>query len=179
MEKRKDDKMEKDINKHKVLIINGISDKEGIVDGNADFLGYLEACENHVDDLIAYGRQKYPDIEIFKKMNDRCFLYVPICFLTALNNVVYLNVFDKKWGKRGLLFLPDVISDNQRKVLFDLAKDLAKTNVDIIYDLKFDEDGFVSSQELDVTRGNELEKNLEDYFILYDRKMSDNKKPKS
>lgn len=153
--------MDKEINNYKGIIISG--DNEGDVDGKCDFIGHKDEYEYHIDALLDYALKKYPDVQVFKIIPGNCEPNVPIYFLTALNNIVYLNVSSQKLGKYGMLFLPDEISLKQKEVLYDLASKLSDVNVDIFYDMSFD-DGLVYSQEFNCLRGLEFKNILDDYF---------------
>ena len=81
-----------------VAIING--QYEGDIDGNIDYMGRLylkndtgildsnkvdlDKYRNHVDHLLKYGRGKYPNEVIFKKMPDNVEFRVRIFFLSIL-----------------------------------------------------------------------------------------------
>ena len=154
--------MDKKIDDYKALIINGVNDK-GDTDGNIDYVGILDEYAFHVDALIDYAIKKYPNVKIFQKIPDNCEFDVPIFFLTLLNNIVYLNTSDKKYGEKGLLFFPDEISLKQKENLFALAKKLSNVRVTIIYDLDFD-DGLVRNKEFSFKSGISFEEMLDENF---------------
>ena len=159
--------MDEKIDDYKALIINGVND-QGDIDGNFDYVGILDEYVFHVDALIDYAIEKYPGVKIFQKIPDNCEFDVPIFFLTLLNNIVYLNVSDKKYGKKGLLFFPDEISLKQKENLYALAKKLFNVSITIIYDLDFD-DGLVKNKDFSFKRGISFEEMLDEFFKKNDK----------
>ncbi len=172
--------MEKNIDDYKAIIINGVNDK-GDIDGNIDFIGNIDDYDFHVDCLIDYGIEKYPDSQIFKVIPNNCEPNVPVYFLCMFNNVVYLNVSSSRYGKRGILFLPDEISDKQKLALEKISELLANINVDIVYNMRFD-DGLVYTEEFDSKRGFSFKEVLDDFYnmVYQDSSKADNeKKPRN
>lgn len=163
--------MDKNINEYKAIIINGTNDKSNDIDGHVDFVGPIGECDYHVDCLLEYARDKYPDVSIFQRITDRCEPDVPIFFLTWLNNVVYINISGNRVGKYGMLFLPDEISEKQLKLIYELAKQIPKAHVDIVYDMDFD-DGFVESKEFNYERGKGFEETLNEFLKKVNQKKS-------
>lgn len=154
---------------YKAIIINGINDK-GDVDGQINFVGKKDKYDFHVDCLLDYAIEKYPTVQVFKVIPSNCEPDVPVYFLTVLNNIVYLNVSGGRNGRRGILFMPDEISPKQKEVLCALSKRYTNINVDIIYNMDFD-DGLVYSEEFDCKRGMKFEDVLNDFFnTQYEKK---------
>ena len=54
--------MDKNIEDYKAVIINGTNDKSNDVDGNVDFIGAIGECDYHIDCLLSYAVEKYPDV---------------------------------------------------------------------------------------------------------------------
>lgn len=154
--------MNKKINDYKAVIINGVNNK-GDIDGNIDYVGDLDEYGFHIDALIEYALEKYPDVQVFSKIPSNCEFDVPIFFLTWLNNIVYVNVSDVKHGKKGIVFFPDEVSLKQKDALYDFAKGLSNVNITVIYNMDFD-DGLVFSHEFDCKRGMSFEEILDDFF---------------
>ena len=76
-----------------------------IIDDKKEFknLGSIKEKDIHTVELTNYGKERYPNQSIFKKIN---YLYpynVPVYVLTKLNNIVFLNLGNKK----GILYLND------------------------------------------------------------------------
>lgn len=154
--------MDKKVNDYKAVIINGVNDK-GDVDGNIDYVGDLEEYGFHVDALIEYALEKYPNVSIFQKIPNNCEFDVPIFFLTWLNNIVYVNVSDVRHGKKGIVFFPDEVSLKQKESLYAFAEKLSNVNITVIYDMDFD-DGLVYSHEFDCRRGLSFVDVLDEFF---------------
>ena len=164
--------MDKNIEDYKAVIIKGTNDKSNDVDGNVDFIGAIGECDYHIDCLLSYAVEKYPDVSIFKRIPSNCEPDVPIFFLTWLNNVVYINISGRNMSNRGMLFLPDEISDLQMHLIYELAKQIPKAKVNIIYDLDFD-DGLVYSKEFNYKNDKTFKQTLDSFF-----KSINEKKPK-
>lgn len=175
-----------------VIIINGENEK-GDIDGHIDFVGKIyydkdihnikeiddiDRLKTHIDYLLAYGKEKYSDVQVFNLLSEKHFYQVIVYFLSIFNNIVYLNISLSKHQQKGLLFMPDEISEKQRESLFEIAHESPNVNVQILYDLTFD-DGNIDLQEFDSRRGLSFEDVLKDYFVLTNRKKDIEKKSKS
>ena len=68
-----------------------------------------------------------------------------------------------------MLYMPDEISDKQKEVLLELSKTLPKSNVDIVYDMDFD-DGEVTGTEFGYKRGQDFVDALNDFFKKNEKK---------
>lgn len=154
--------MNKKVNDFKAVVINGVNNK-GDIDGNIDYVGNLDEYGFHVDALIEYAINKYPDVSVFSQIPNNCEFDVPIFFLIWLNNIVYVNVSDVRHGKKGIVFFPDEISLKQKEALYNFARGLSNVNITVIYDMDFD-DGLVYSHEFDCKRGISFDKVLDDFF---------------
>ena len=173
-----------------VAIING--QNEGDIDGNIDYVGRLylkndtgildsnevdlDKYRNHVDHLLKYGRETYPNKVIFNKMPDNVEFRVPIFFLSILDNIVYLNVSTEKYGRHGWIFMPDEVSDKQKETLYEFARKLFNVNVSLFYNLNYSEDKGIIVKGYDCSNGISFEEILDDYFEMTKRY---EKKPKS
>lgn len=175
-----------------VMIINGENEK-GDIDGQIDFVGKIfydknihdikgindiDRFKTHVDYLLEYGQKKYPDVQVFNILSVNHFYQVIIYFLSVFNNIVYLNISISKQQQKGLLFMPDEVSEKQKDSLLKMAKDSPNVNVQILYDLKLN-DGNIDLQEFDAMRGSSFEDVINDYFVLMDRKKDIEKKSKN
>lgn len=156
--------MEKKIEDYKAIIIKGINEKnEDGANGKVELVGHVDDYDFHTGCLIDYGLENYPDVQVFKIIPNNCEPDVPIYFLTVFNNIVYINVSSGNYGKRGILFFPDEISIKQKEELHKLSEKLSNVNLDIVYDMYFD-DGLVYSQEFDCKRGHDFKYVLDDFF---------------
>ncbi len=138
------------VDDYKVVIITGENKKSDDKDGEVIYVGPIDDYSFHIDCLIDYTRERYPNVNVFKQINDRCLPNVPIFFLTWLNSIVYVNLDSERAGRGGMLYMPDAISEKQRAVLLEMAKELPLNNVDIVYDMDFD-DGEVLAKEFQYT----------------------------
>ena len=161
--------MENKIDDYKAVIITGVNDKSDDVDAEVIYVGPIKDYSFHIDCLIDYTRDRYPDVNVFQHINDRCDPNVPIFFLTWLNSIVYINISGNRVGRYGMLFLPDEISVKQKEVLLDLSKVISKAHVDIVYDMDFD-DGIVDAKEFDYKSGKGFEKLLDEFFKQKEKK---------
>lgn len=138
--------MTEDLDDYFVVIITGENEKSDDKDGEIKFIGPVDEYSFHIDCLLDYAIVRYPNIKVFKQMNDRFRPIDPICFLTWLNSIVYLNVSDKRFGNYGILYMPDEISEKQKKSLLEFARKYSNKDVCISYDLDYD-DGVVSATD--------------------------------
>ena len=161
--------MNKNVDDYKVVIITGENEKSDDKDGELIYVGNSKDYSFHIDALIDYSINKYPSVNVFKHINDRCLPCVPIFFLTWLNSIVYTNTSSDRIGKCGMLYMPDEISDKQKEVLLELSKTLPKSNVDIVYDMDFD-DGEVIGTEFGYKRGQDFVDALNDFFKKNEKK---------
>ena len=159
------------IDNYKVVIITGKNDKSEDRDGEVIFVGPLSDYSFHIDCLLDYARRRYPDVRAFQQMNDRCIINVPIFFLTWLNSIVYINISSEKTGKRGILYMPDEVSEIQKKQLLKLAQSISNAYVDIVYDMDFD-DGEVQEEDFKNKKGKKF------YALLSDFLNKNEKKPR-
>ena len=162
-------KMEKNIDNYKALIISGTNDKSNDVDGQLSFVGPIGECDYHVDCLLEYALDKYPDVQIFKRIPSNCEPNVPIFFLTWLNNVVYINISGRRVGKYGMLFMPDEVSEKQMAQINELVKMIPKAKVDIVYNMDFD-DGFVDFEEFDYKNGQGFKETWKEFLQTINEK---------
>lgn len=175
-----------------LMIINGENEK-GDIPGHVDFVGkiyYDKDIQNfkdtdeadkykpHVNYLLEYGREKYPDVQVFNILSDNHLYRTVVYFLSIFNNIVYLNISSNRHQQRGLLFMPEEICEAQKQALYEVARKCLNVNVQLVYDLNFN-DGDVDLKEFDSKRGSSFEDVLDDYFLLLDRKKEAEKKHKN
>ena len=127
----------------KIVIINPFDEdalledgQVSVIKGGDDFL--------HSDALIKYGLETYGEGSIFNVLSRGNYLPdVPIYFLVEENdNVVFLNVSDKRYGIKGLLFVPSVISFEQEERLYDLFGGFNDLSITVNSNMRI-EDGVV------------------------------------
>lgn len=147
------------MDEYMVAIINGGSED----DGDITFLGYHFNYDYHAECLIDYAKDKYPQISGFGDIDCMKDPNLPLYYLSLLNNIIFTNVsVDDE--KRGMLYLPREISDEQIKTLLDFMKLVAEFKVTIVYNLSLI-DGVVFGKDLDALENEDTEEKIEDYFL--------------
>ena len=128
---------------YKIAVIYGKDDPEkNIKDGMIEAFGDIHDQDLlHIDCILEHARKRYPEVAIFKQLTDRHRPEVVACIYTLLGNVVFFNTTKdiKKYGRTGLLMLPDELTDNQIQSLQELTKKIHKYNITISYELNFEE----------------------------------------
>ena len=137
-----------DLKKYKVIIINGLDVEYNLKDGFVNYLGDISEID-HSDVMISYGISVYGDDSIYGIMSEGNYLPIyPAFFLTYYgDNVVFLNTSNIRYGKQGLLYLPDDLSDAQIKSLEFLFTKLVGFEIEVNNDLIL-EDGLVDSSKV-------------------------------
>ena len=161
--------MEMDLDDYLVFIITGENEKSDDEDGEIKYVGPVNDYSFHIDCLLDYATERYPNVKVFKQMNDRFRPIDPICFLTWLNSIVYLNISDKRLGHYGMLYMPDEISDKQKEVLLKFAKKYDNRQVYIGYNLDFD-DGVVSVTEFKGKDDQSFYEFIQNYLRINEKK---------
>ncbi len=112
--------------------------------GQTSYLGYDFSFSFHDACLIDFLQKKYAGCDLFKKINYMQTPSLPIYYLNKLGYVVFTNVSVYE-EKRGMLYMPDSLTDKQIKSLKKLLKKIWDFNVYVEYDLVYDD--FVLSSE--------------------------------
>lgn len=141
---------------YKIIVINPFDKENGLIDGDIKYIGDVDSDFIHSDLLIDYGLGVYGDDSIFGLLSNGNYLPdIPAYFLAVgYNNVVFLNVSDNRAGRLGLLYLPDNVSNEQKKSLNNLVSVLKNYRIEVNYNLRVD-DGFVESDR-DYISSNDL-----------------------
>lgn len=151
------------IDNYKAIIISG--NKEDDVDGEIIYVGSLDKYDYHTDALLDFLLEKYPNVEVLKTIPRNCEPDVPTFFLMRLNNISYLNISSDQVRNRGLLFIPNEITEKQRDSLDKIAEELDDAYVDIGFDLDLDlDDGLVTFREYSHQDGYNFKKMIDSYF---------------
>lgn len=151
---------------YKLAFIHGHSDKErNIQEGKIEKYGVLDEGSLHILSLLDYAKETYPDVPIFKQLNDR---YAPEAvgyIYTKLGDIVFLNMTTdvQKYGKTGLIMLPDNITEKQKEGLYTLAEMIDGYSICISYDLEL-VDGILEGKELYTVENQKPTKVLDSYF---------------
>lgn len=113
--------------------------------GNINYLGLDFSFSFHDECLIDYAKDKYPKVALFENIDYIDQPLVIVYYLTKLRNIVFTNVsVDDE--KRGMLYIPDSLTDKQIKPLNDLMSKIMDFKVYIEYDLHYDD--MVMSSEM-------------------------------
>lgn len=155
---------------YKVAIIHGNNNEErNIREGQIEKLGdFSDEEQLHSACLLDYANEKYKDAGIFKQLNYRHKAETIGYFLTMIdNNIVFFNVTKnaKKYGKMGLMLMPEDITPVQREALYDFIETIPDFSIDIFYNLSI-VDGILAGKEI-FSAFNETPKSvLDSYFNL-------------
>ncbi len=133
-----------------------VSDYMAVViddNGNVDYLGQDFNFSFHDECLIDYAKNKYPKVSLFKNIDYMDQPLAIIYYLTKLRNVVFTNVsVDDE--KRGMLYMPDGLTDEQIKSLNDLMSRVLDFKIYVEHDLVYDD--MVMSSEMVLNSMSEL-----------------------
>ena len=161
--------MEK-VDDYRVVVITGKNDKSDDLDGEMRFVGPTSEYDFHIDCLLDYAKNRYPDVKVFQRMNDRFSPCVPIFFLAWLNSIVYINMSSERAGRCGTLYMPDEISEKQKEVLLELSKSFPQLNVNIVYNMYLDDDGSVKGTDFEFKKRQMFVDVLTDFFAQEEKK---------
>ena len=130
---------------YKIALIHSDSfEDRGLMDGQFEVCGEINKDSLHVMNLLDYANNKFSEMSIFQKLSVRHQPEVVSYFLTKLGIIVFLNMtkYDnehlKKYGKMGMLLLPDELTDRQKDTLIKFAEKISDFDIYINYDLSID-----------------------------------------
>lgn len=136
--------------------MKNVSDYMAVViedNGSVNYLGRNFSFPFHDACLIDYAKRKYPTADVFNKIDYMEYGNLPIYYLNKLSNIVFTNIsVDDE--KRGMLYVPDYLTDVQVESLNKLMEMVVDFNIYVEYNLKFDE--FVLGSEFILSDLNEL-----------------------
>ena len=138
------------IDEYKMIIIppEGVPN---LLDGEIFPYGKKIEYDKHVPCFIDFCKSYYANIPIFQKLTVRHTPEVFAYFLSDLGNIIFLNTTSevslKKYGKTGIVFLPEAPSEKQRESLYVLAQEIDDYRISVLYNLSLI-DGMVSGNEL-------------------------------
>ena len=119
--------------------------------------------------LLNYVKEYYPDVPIFQQLNPRHPKEIIAYFLVKMGHIVFFNTtkYDEKnlqkYGKLGLLLLPDSLTENQKKSLMQFSKNISDFQILINYELKI-EDGLLSSKTFQAAEAMMPEEMIQSYW---------------
>ncbi len=139
------------IDNYKLAFIYGADDeKRNIKDGEIEMIGNAhDEDELHIKSLLDYSKEKYSDIEVFKRLTIKHTPDVAGYFFTLFGHIIFFNTTKniEKYGKTGIFMMPKIISEKQRESLKDFIEILDEYSINICYDLEL-VDGILEAKEL-------------------------------
>ena len=136
---------------------------DGEDNGNITYLGYQFNYDYHAECLIDYVIYKYPSISGFKKIDYMKEPNLPLYYLSLLNNIIFTNVsVDDE--KRGMLYLPKEISEEQLNILLTFIDLVTDFKIVIVYDLSLI-DGVVFGKDLDVLQNENMKEQIVKFVL--------------
>lgn len=158
------------MNNYKIAFIHSDNfEEKGLLDGKVEFLGEITKDSLHVNCLLDYANQNFSEFSIFKKLSIRHQPEVVAYFLTKLGIVVFLNLtkYDeehlRRYGKMGMIMLPDTLTLNQRESLINFAESISDFDISINYDLSI-ETGILDSKTIQGFNHEKPKELLDIYF---------------
>ena len=155
---------------YKIAFINGNNfEDRNIIDGKIDYYGEIDSDTLHVMSLLEYAKNNFSDIPVFNQLNIRHQPEVVAYFLTKIGVAVFFNMtrYDashlKKYGKLGMLMLPDELTDKQKEALYQFAENISDFSISVHYDLNIDT-GILSSKTIQ-GMNNETPKEIIDVYM--------------
>lgn len=141
----------------KITLITPDDDGNNLKEGDIISFGKLTDDNYHAILLYEYGIKTYGKNSIFELLKECYMPNVFAYFLTQYyDSVVLLNTSERKRGRGGLLYLPEELSQNQKKSVNKVIKQLNGYILEINRDLKY-VDGFVESDRYKITSDGEIE----------------------
>lgn len=147
------------MDEYMVAIING-----GVEDnGNIIYLGHNFNFNYHAECLIDYAKHKYSQILGFENIDYMIEPNLPLYYLSLLNNIIFTNVsVDDE--KRGMLYLPREISDEQLNTLLSFMNLISDFKITIVYNLSLI-DGMVFGKDLEVLQSENMEEQIMKFVL--------------
>lgn len=142
-----------------IAIINGGSEDNGDI----TYLGYKFNYNYHALCLIDYAVHKYPNISGFENIDYMSEPILPFYYLSLLNNIIFANVsVDDE--KRGMLYLPKNVSDEQLTTLLQFINSIYEFKVTIVYDLSLIDD-MVLGKDLQVLKDEDMKDQIMKFVL--------------
>ena len=134
-------------------------------DGSIDKIG-LDKDNNgiHINYLLEYINKKFPNIELFKKFNQRHDPGTVAFFIAKMGYIVFFNTTRNIDYKHGTFIFPDKISEIQKKSLYQFIELINDYKISIEYDSELI-DGVIESKIVESNYNNPYE-SVEKYFDL-------------
>ena len=157
---------------HKFAVIFNENAHGKFEDGELKMFGNSKSGELHIKAILDFIQAYFKDDPVLSKLNIRHQPTVAAYFLVERGYVVFLNSTDftekylKKYGKNGILFLPNTITDKQLLKLKYLLVQLSDYDILVNTDLRV-VDGFLDSRTLTNIDGGKKDvilKLVDDYY---------------
>lgn len=139
------------------------------MDGNIEFIGAIEKDSLHVVSLLEYAQNTFSQLPIFNQLTIRHQPEIIAYFLTRMGIAVFFNMtrYDennlKKYGKTGMLMLPDQLTQKQETSLKEFSQSISDFSICINYDLTI-ESGILDSKMIQGCNHEKPLELLECYF---------------
>ncbi len=130
------------IDEYKIVIISGDDAKRGRNDGNLEYYGKIDDGAGHAFYLVQYIKENYSDLKLLNSLKTTRHPITISSLLAMHGNILFLNVTDykecnlRKYGKIGMLFMPDNVSDKMRESLDNFCKEINEFDVEMNYNLR-------------------------------------------
>lgn len=146
------------MDQYKIALIDEHGQVERIGDATDDM-------QLHSVCLLEFALKKYPDVSIFKRLNNRHTPEIISYFYTLLGNAVFLNTTkeEEKYGKTGFFMLPNDMTEEQQESILLFSKSIKGFSTTIFYDLKL-VDGMIDEKALSSMEPECSEELLRAYF---------------
>lgn len=155
---------------YKIAFINGNNfEDRNIIDGGIDYYGEIDSDSLHVMSLLEYAKNNFSDIPVFNQLTIRHQPEVVAYFLTRIGIIVFLNMtrYDeqhlKRYGKMGMLMMPDKLTDNQIEALNQFVEEISDFSIVVNYDLSIDT-GMLDSKSIQGFAGEKPKDIIETYL---------------
>lgn len=131
--------------------------------GKIDKFGAINDGLLHSACLLKFGKEKFPNVEVFNKLTFHHEPDVISYFFIKLGHAVFINSTSKGM-KMGILLLPEQISDNFQNVLYKFAEGIEEYSVTLAYDLEIVNSLLESKSIQNSIKGRGLKSLLDVYF---------------
>lgn len=139
---------------YKGFIIFGKDDENGkYQDGQIIMFGDSKSDDLHIENLLSISKEYFPEDSILSRLTIRHQPEMAAFFIVNMGNIVFLNTTKynenniSKYGKSGMLMLPNTLSANQASLIEGIGEQLENYDLIIKTDLKLNE-GFLESKTL-------------------------------
>lgn len=158
---------------YKIAFIYGINDdKRKTKDGQIEIYGDRAEDTLHSVYLLEHIEDKYADFQSFKKLNYRHTPETISYFLTRVcHYIIFLNTTSdvEKYGKTGLVIMPDKTTDNQINSLSSFCEMIPDYRINLCYDCEMI-DGIFTHETISPANAQPPKEIVEEYLKRKDIK---------